>query len=547
MTRRPFVVSFESYLPRFPADHDHGVFARRVRAARGAPARAPRRTSAASPASRTRSTRGGSSGSRRAARATAPRSRRRCACATRPCRCAGRAEARLGRAQAAVHRLRLHAQGRPGAAARARAAARGRHARHDDGRLGPQLGARRTTSARARPRSSSASMQRISAPGVTHLGNVPNARVLELMEEADYFVLPTFHDTFGYVTLEAAGGRRRPSIATDTCALPEIVEHGRNGYLIPFENDPDVGRWPWISRRRDPHYDEAYEAETERMAEQPDGDPHARPTRRARATRSAAPRRSSACAPASIRSRRATSSSSSTSAAGTGSASPRARRRRGRSRGRPRATGPALYGTSPENCALTSENTKSVSSRPDQPASSPPRASRPSSRTITEITKAASASRPSTPSSEPTSSTMLCGYSGAVRRDGRVAAGADADERVREVLGEGVDRLAPEHEARGVAGLVASSGRSRASAAWPRAARARRRRRRRARRPRRSTSARRLATAGLAARHSSTDGSAMTMPITGPREPELMNVIATGASASASSSRRAHRLARARA
>ena len=50
-------------------------------------------------------------------------------------------------------------------------------------------------------------------------------------------------------------------------------------------------------------------------------------------------------------------------------------------------------------------------------------------------------------------------------------------------------------------------------------------------------SARRLATAGLAARHSSTDGRAMTMPITGPREPELMNVIATGASASASSTR----------
>ena len=43
--------------------------------------------------------------------------------------------------------------------------------------------------------------------------------------------------------------------------------------------------------------------------------------------------------------------------------------------------------------------------------------------------------------------------------------------------------------------------------------------------------------AGLAARHSSTDGRATTMPITGPREPELMNVIATGASASAISTR----------
>jgi glycosyltransferase involved in cell wall biosynthesis len=109
-------------------------------------------------------------------------------------------------------------------------------------------------------------LQRLSAPGVEHLGRVPNERVLELMQEADYFVLPTFHDTFGYVALEALAGGT-PVIATDTCALPEVVEHGRSGYLIPFENDPDVGRWPWISRRRDPHYDEAYAAETERMAE----------------------------------------------------------------------------------------------------------------------------------------------------------------------------------------------------------------------------------------------------------------------------------------
>ena len=101
---------------------------------------------------------------------------------------------------------------------------------------------------------------------------MPNARVLELMEEADYFVLPTFHDTFGYVALEALAGGT-PVIATATCALPEVVEHGTNGYLIPFENDPDVGRWPWIYRRDDPHYDEAYAAEIAAHGRQPDGDP----------------------------------------------------------------------------------------------------------------------------------------------------------------------------------------------------------------------------------------------------------------------------------
>jgi glycosyltransferase involved in cell wall biosynthesis len=108
--------------------------------------------------------------------------------------------------------------------------------------------------------------RRLESPGVTHLRALPNARVLELMEEADYLVLPTFHDTFGYVALEALSVGT-PVIATATCALPEIVEHGRNGYLIAFENDPDVGRWPWIYRRRDPHYDEAYEARIAAMTD----------------------------------------------------------------------------------------------------------------------------------------------------------------------------------------------------------------------------------------------------------------------------------------
>jgi glycosyltransferase involved in cell wall biosynthesis len=107
--------------------------------------------------------------------------------------------------------------------------------------------------------------RRLAGPGVTRVGNIPNARVLELMDETDYFVLPTFHDTFGYVALESLAGAT-PVIASATCALPEIVEHGSNGYLIDFENDPVVGRWPWIYRRRDPLYDEAYEAQIERMA-----------------------------------------------------------------------------------------------------------------------------------------------------------------------------------------------------------------------------------------------------------------------------------------
>ncbi|HWI22799.1 MAG TPA: glycosyltransferase, partial [Baekduia sp.] len=63
--------------------------------------------------------------------------------------------------------------------------------------------------------------------------------------------------TFGFVSLEALAAGT-PVIATDTCAQPEVVEHGRSGYLLPLETD-DLGRWPWLDRRTDPEYQSAYE------------------------------------------------------------------------------------------------------------------------------------------------------------------------------------------------------------------------------------------------------------------------------------------------
>ena len=111
-------------------------------------------------------------------------------------------------------------------------------------------------------------------------------------------------------------------IASATCALPEIVEHGENGYLIPFENDAEVGRWPWIYRRRDPLYDEAYEAQITRMADSLTDILSEAYETRAGYGLNAARRRSSACrSPASTPRWHETSSSSTTSAAGTGSGS----------------------------------------------------------------------------------------------------------------------------------------------------------------------------------------------------------------------------------
>jgi glycosyltransferase involved in cell wall biosynthesis len=97
------------------------------------------------------------------------------------------------------------------------------------------------------------------------IGGLPNPEALKLIEQATFLVLPTFHDTFGYVTLEALAGGT-PVICTATCALPEVIEDGASGFLLPFENDQDVGKWSWIYRNADPHYEAAYRDTIERLA-----------------------------------------------------------------------------------------------------------------------------------------------------------------------------------------------------------------------------------------------------------------------------------------
>ncbi len=105
----------------------------------------------------------------------------------------------------------------------------------------------------------------VAQDGIVHHRSLPAAAVYELMDASDYLVFPTFHDTFGFVSIEAfASGT--PVIATDTCVLPEVVEPGRNGFLLPFDNDAVVGKWSWLYRQKEPGYLAAYESQTSRLA-----------------------------------------------------------------------------------------------------------------------------------------------------------------------------------------------------------------------------------------------------------------------------------------
>lgn len=105
----------------------------------------------------------------------------------------------------------------------------------------------------------------LAGEGIVHHPSLPAAKVYELMDAADYLVFPTFHDTFGFVAIEslAAG---TPVIATETCVLPEVVDPGRNGWLLPFENDDAVGKWAWLYRQKEAGYLDAYETATRQLA-----------------------------------------------------------------------------------------------------------------------------------------------------------------------------------------------------------------------------------------------------------------------------------------
>jgi glycosyltransferase involved in cell wall biosynthesis len=104
--------------------------------------------------------------------------------------------------------------------------------------------------------------ERLGRSTMTVLGSQPNDDVMRLMREHDFLVLPTFHDTFGFVALEAMA-MGTPVIATETCAMPEIIG-GHNGMLLPFPTD-GIGRWQWLYQKRHRDYDYEYMSQIGRM------------------------------------------------------------------------------------------------------------------------------------------------------------------------------------------------------------------------------------------------------------------------------------------
>ncbi|NYI59710.1 glycosyltransferase family 4 protein [Cellulomonas soli] len=77
--------------------------------------------------------------------------------------------------------------------------------------------------------------------GVDFVGRVPRARVGELMDTHDLFVMPSRMEGFGMVFAEALM-RGLPCVGRDACAMPEIIDPTSGGRLVGSESPDELAR-----------------------------------------------------------------------------------------------------------------------------------------------------------------------------------------------------------------------------------------------------------------------------------------------------------------
>jgi glycosyltransferase involved in cell wall biosynthesis len=101
---------------------------------------------------------------------------------------------------------------------------------------------------------------------VTFRRSLPNKEVLELLRGADFSILTTLSDTFGYTAIESLAVGT-PVLATPQGALPEFIVDGQNGLFVPLEVDA-YGEWIHVGRsdKDSRRFEALYRDEIERMA-----------------------------------------------------------------------------------------------------------------------------------------------------------------------------------------------------------------------------------------------------------------------------------------
>lgn len=107
----------------------------------------------------------------------------------------------------------------------------------------------------------------LDAPNVDFMGAQSNSVVRDTLASCHFSLLPTFADTFGYSAIESMA-EHTPVIGTDICALPEFIEDGTNGFLLPMEKT-QLGSWKGedYGARGTIAYARRFAEETDRLAE----------------------------------------------------------------------------------------------------------------------------------------------------------------------------------------------------------------------------------------------------------------------------------------
>lgn len=73
---------------------------------------------------------------------------------------------------------------------------------------------------------------------VTFSGYVPNEKLVDVLNEADIFVLPSVHDSFGIVFVEAMACGL-PCIGARSAGVPEVISENETGFLAKPEDAED--------------------------------------------------------------------------------------------------------------------------------------------------------------------------------------------------------------------------------------------------------------------------------------------------------------------
>jgi glycosyltransferase involved in cell wall biosynthesis len=101
---------------------------------------------------------------------------------------------------------------------------------------------------------------------VRYHGSLANTAVVELIRQAHFVILTTFSDTFGYSAIEAMANYT-PVVGTAQGALPEFIEHKKNGVLLDLATD-EFGEWMHLKADRETDaFARRHHAEIERLAD----------------------------------------------------------------------------------------------------------------------------------------------------------------------------------------------------------------------------------------------------------------------------------------